>query len=65
VSDSPTCASFRNTDDLFEELEATLCRALVLSDELRSRLGCCPNTTPVEELPDRLAIIGASKPRSK
>ena len=65
MSDSPTCAPFRKTDDLFEELEATLCRALVLSDELRSRLGCCPDTTPVEELADRLGIISASKPRSK
>ncbi len=58
VSDSPPCAPFRRTVDLFEELDAALCRALVLSDELRRRLGCFPDTAPVEEPPDRQAISG-------
>lgn len=33
-----------STCELFEELDATLARALMVSDELRRRFGCHPET---------------------
>jgi hypothetical protein len=49
----PNIPEPRKTDELFEELDTTLCRALVLSDELRRRFGCCPDTKAPGENPDQ------------
>jgi hypothetical protein len=49
MSTPPTPAP-RKSEELFEELDTTICRALVLSDELRRRFGHCPETRPEEPI---------------
>ena len=65
MSHTPACAPPRKTDDLFEELEATLCRALVLSDELRRRLGRYPSTTPLANLAESPGAAPSADPESQ